>query len=69
MIAAGVSVKALSEFLRHSSITITLDTYGHLLPSSIAEATGLLDAFLDRTYARTYPGDEKSLQDEDSGWS
>jgi integrase len=46
MIAAGVNVKALSEFLGHASITITLDRYGHLLPGSIAEATALLDAFL-----------------------
>ncbi len=48
MIAAGVNVKALSEFLGHASITITLDRYGHLLPGSIAEATTLLDAYLDR---------------------
>ena len=35
MIAAGVNLKALSEFLGHASITITLDRYGHLLPGSI----------------------------------
>ncbi len=46
MIAAGVNVKALSEFLGHASITITLDRYGHLLPGSLAEATALLDAYL-----------------------
>jgi integrase len=46
MIAAGVNVKALSTFMGHSSITITLDRYGHLLPGSIAEAATLLDAFL-----------------------
>ena len=44
MIAAGVNVKALSTFLGHSSITITLDRHGHLLPGSIDEATRLLDA-------------------------
>ena len=38
MIAAGVNIKALSEFMGHSSITITLDWYGHLLPGSLAEA-------------------------------
>jgi integrase len=53
MIAAGVNVKALSEFLGHSSITITLDRYGHLLPGSIAEAATLLDAYLARTGERT----------------
>jgi len=46
MIAAGVNVKALSEFLGHASITITLDRYGYLLPGSIAEAATRLDAFL-----------------------
>jgi integrase len=51
MIAAGVNVKALSEFLGHSSITTTLDRYGHLLPGSIAEAASALDAFLDRSGA------------------
>jgi integrase len=48
MIAAGVNVKALSEFLGHASITITLDRYGHLLPGSLTEAAGLLDAYLAR---------------------
>ncbi len=48
MIAAGVNLKALSEFLGHASIAITLDRYGHLLPGSIAEATALLDAYLGR---------------------
>ncbi len=45
-IAAGVNVKALSTFMGHASITITLDRYGHLLPGSIPEAATLLDAFL-----------------------
>jgi len=48
MIAAGINVKALSTFMGHSSITITLDRYGHLLPGSIQEAAGLLDAYLER---------------------
>lgn len=46
MIAAGVNLKALSEFLGHASITTTVDRYGHLLPGSIGEATKLLDAYL-----------------------
>jgi integrase len=32
-IAAGVNAKALSSYLGHSSITITLDRYGHLMPA------------------------------------
>ena len=52
-VPAGVNVKALSEFLGHASITITLDRYGHLLPGSIAEAAALLDTYLARTGAPT----------------
>jgi integrase len=48
MIAAGVNAKALSVFMGHSSITITLDRYGHLFPGSEAEAASLLDAYLGR---------------------
>jgi integrase len=46
MIAAGVNVKALSTFMGHAKIAITLDLYGHLLPGSEDEAAGLLDAYL-----------------------
>jgi integrase len=46
MIAAGVNVKALSTFMGHAKIRITLDQYGHLLPGAEDEAAGLLDAFL-----------------------
>jgi integrase len=49
MIAAGVNVKALSVYMGHSSITITLDRYGHLLPGAEGEAAELLDAYLGRT--------------------
>jgi len=48
MIAAGVNAKALSTFMGHASITITLDRYGHLFPGSEEEAAGLLDAYLER---------------------
>jgi hypothetical protein len=45
---AGVNVKALSTFMGHANIRITLDQYGHLLPGAEDEAAGLLDAFLAR---------------------
>jgi integrase len=48
MIAAGVNAKALSTFMGHSSISITLDRYGHLMPGAHDEAAGLLDAYLER---------------------
>lgn len=46
MIAAGVNAKALSTYMGHSSITITLDRYGHLMPGNEEQAAGLLDAYL-----------------------
>jgi site-specific recombinase XerD len=61
LIAAGVNVKALSEFLGHASITITLDRYGHLLPGSLAQAATLLDMYLEETGAQTGAQNEKAL--------
>ena len=46
MIAAGVNAKALSTFMGHSNISITLDRYGHLMPGSEQEAATLLDTYL-----------------------
>jgi len=46
MIAAGVNAKALSAFMGHSSIKVTFDLYGHLMPGSEAEAAALLDTYL-----------------------
>jgi integrase len=48
MIAAGVNAKALSVYMGHASVTITLDRYGHLMPGNEEEAAGLLDAYLAR---------------------
>jgi integrase len=48
MIAAGVNAKALSSYMGHSSITITLDRYGHLMPRNEDAAAELLDAYLAR---------------------
>jgi integrase len=47
MIAAGVNAKALSTYMGHSSITITLDPYGHLFPGNEDEAAALLDKYLE----------------------
>ncbi len=46
MIAAGVAPKALQVYMGHSSIRITFDRYGHLLPGNEAEAAGLLERFI-----------------------
>ena len=51
MIAAGVNAKALSEYMGHSKIAVTMDLYGHLMPGNETEAAGLLDAYLVRASA------------------
>jgi integrase len=52
MIAAGVNAKALSTYMGHATISITLDCYGHLMPGNEDEAAGLLDAYLERSDSR-----------------
>lgn len=49
MIAAGVNAKALSSYLGHASIAITLDRYGHLMPGNETHAAALLDNYLQAT--------------------
>jgi integrase len=46
MIAAGVNAKALSRYMGHHAIVITLDLYGHLMPGNEDEAAGMLDEYL-----------------------
>jgi integrase len=46
MIAAGINTKALSTYMGHASITITLDRYDHLLPGNEHQAATLLDNWL-----------------------
>ncbi len=46
MIDAGVNAKALSTYLGHATIAITMDRYGHLMPGNEAEAAALFDRYL-----------------------
>jgi integrase len=48
LIAAGVNAKAISTYMGHSSIKVTIDLYGHLMPGNEQEAAALLDAYLKR---------------------
>jgi integrase len=52
MIASGVNAKALCSYMGHSSIKVTFDLYGYLMPGAEAEAAGLLDAYLAADRAR-----------------
>jgi integrase len=56
MIAAGVNAKALSEYMGHSKIAVTMDLYGHLMPGNESEAAGLLDAYLAAQQDQTAMG-------------
>jgi integrase len=47
MIAAGVNAKSLQTYMGHSSVTITYDRYGHLMPGNEDEAAVLLDVYLE----------------------
>jgi integrase len=47
MIAAGVNAKALSTYMGHSTITMTLDRYGHLMPGNEDEAAAMLERYLE----------------------
>jgi integrase len=46
LIAAGVNAKAISTAMGHSSIQITFDRYGKLMPGSEAELVERVDAYL-----------------------
>ncbi len=52
MIASGVNAKALSTYMGHSSIQVTYDKYGALMPGNEEEAAGLLDAYLEQANTR-----------------
>lgn len=43
---AGVSPKVIQAIMRHSTITLTLDTYGHLMPGAEQEAADQLGVLL-----------------------
>ena len=46
LIAAGANAKAVQEFMGHSKVQTTFDTYGHLLPGSHDEVRERMDAYL-----------------------
>lgn len=46
LLAAGVNAKVVSERLGHSSVSFTLDTYGHVMPGQQGEAAEAVAALL-----------------------
>ena len=53
MIAAGVDVAVVSKVLRHSTIKLTVDTYGHLLPGVGEAAAEQRAGMIPRAASRT----------------
>ena len=45
-LSKGVNVKVVSEMLGHASITITLNTYSHVLPDMQDTATEAMESTL-----------------------
>ena len=48
LIEANVNAKALSVIMGHATITMTFDTYGHLMPNGIGDAAAAANAYLAR---------------------
>jgi len=46
LLARGVNVKVVSEMLGHSSISVTLTLYGHVLPHMQRDAAATMDDLL-----------------------
>ena len=46
LLSAGVSIKAVQEHLGHASAKVTLDVYGHLMPSDEDRSRRAIDAAL-----------------------
>lgn len=44
LLAEGVHPKVVSEMLGHATITLTLDTYSHLVPVLHAQVAAAMDA-------------------------
>jgi len=48
LLSAGVSLKVVSEILGHSTIVLTANTYGHVIPEQRSEAAAAMDRVLGR---------------------
>ena len=46
LLAQGVSPRTIMEVLGHSQITLTLNTYAHVMPAMLEDAAGKMDAIL-----------------------
>lgn len=57
LIAQGVHPRVVMEILGHSQISVTMNTYGHVLPESQQDAVGKIDMLLHRHEHGEEPGE------------
>jgi hypothetical protein len=53
LVLAGISLNVVQKVMRHSTITLTIDTYGHMLPGAEAQAVDGLAGFFSRPETET----------------
>lgn len=63
MIAAGVDIAIVSKVLRHSTIKLTVDSYGHLLPGVGEQAADKRAAMIPRTVTAKTSGHTLATND------
>ncbi len=52
LIQAGVPAKAIQQYLGHSSIRVTMDTYGHLFPAADGELAARMEDMIQNAPPR-----------------
>lgn len=66
LLKAGVHPKVVQERLGHGSISITMDTYSHAIPSMQNEAADLGAALIDGPSAASNPSDHQDVEPDDT---
>jgi site-specific recombinase XerD len=46
MLCGGIHTEVVQELLGHASVTVTLNTYSHVLPNMLSEAARKMDSIL-----------------------
>jgi integrase len=67
MIDAGANPKVVQEYMGHSKIQTTFDTYGHLIEGSRDEVRRRMDAYLSEAPAATRESEQQTAPNRRSG--
>lgn len=57
LLTAGVDARIVMDILGHSTIRLTMDTYGHALPEDLRDAAGAIDQILDEAVSKFTGGE------------